>query len=105
MARAMSRGVRAVAPSCLNNMYAVEEIEDIEKTETTQEELPELEVLDTGGLKRTLWNKLRKLNVIEADAKGFFEHFKLEEDVKLLEKLAEDDEELTKYLGEFENGN
>lgn len=103
-ARCVTEAVRAIYPSCLNNMYSVDEVADFSEEEQKQEEVIEtVEVVDTGALKRTLSNKLRKLNVVDADIKEFAELHKLNDNIELLEKLANDDKFLEEKLEEFES--
>lgn len=104
MARAMTRGVRAVAPSCLNNIYSVEEIQDLPVQEDI-EQIEECEIVETdiNDLKRKLTKKLEELSFVNADIKEFATKFNLAEDIELLEKLVNDDELLNEKVKEFED--
>lgn len=103
MARAISSGVRAIYPDCLNNMYSVEEAQDIEPVETEEIEDTEIEENNTDQLKLSLKNKLVKLNFVTADVKDFATKFNLAEDMDLLKALVEDEKLLLEKVNEFEN--
>ena len=111
MARAVSSGVRALYPQCLNNMYSVEEAEQIVDTNATNT-MPTIEATDvevipeptTNSLKLMLSNRLKELSFSSADIKEFAESYKLNENEELLENLVNDKELLMSKVTEFENG-
>lgn len=109
-ARCVTEAVRAVYPSCLNNMYSTDEVIDFTNDESISHEVEvepvvEAEVIDVNSLKKRLATKLMKNDYTNAMVKEFAEHYSLSENVELLEDLVNNDEKLNIYLGEFENGN
>ena len=113
MARAVSGGVRAIYPACLNNMYSADEAQDIVNPNDTNSmptiertDIEDAEILEPApsidGLKLSLANGLKELSFSSADIKSFATKFKLNEDNELLEKLVNDKAMLMDYVAEFE---
>jgi len=103
MARAISQGVRAVYPECLNNMYSVEEAQDI-----PPQEVEEVEIIDNDAelkvSKIELSNILTKTyNFTGKDIKDFAEHYELGNDLEALKELVSNKELLEIKINEFEN--
>lgn len=111
MARAITSGVRALYPSCLNNMYAYEEAidmpkEDIEDAEISESEEPKKEPKkDLSQLKFSLSKRLKELSLSTADIKAFASKFDLTENADLIEEILNDESKLIEMVKEFENGN
>ena len=98
-ARAISEGVRAVYPDCLNNMYSDVEAQDMPIEEDTEEvEIIETSNIDT--LKAELALKLRNKGLTNGIMKEFYEKYVNDENIEdvINNKLDE-------LLLEFENGN
>ena len=103
MARAITAGVRALYPSCLNNMYAYEEAidmpkEDIEDAEIESEEPKK----DLSQLKFKLSKRLKDLSLSTADIKAFATKFDLTENADLIEEILNDENKLIEMVKEFE---
>lgn len=105
-ARCASSGIRMSNPSCLNNMYSVEEAQDIPQVEATEvEEVEIVEESNIDELKLELKNKLMKDYNYELNGvKNFAEFHKLTNDKGAIEILLEDDELLSNAVSNFENG-
>ena len=114
MARAVSSGVRAIYPACLNNMYSADEAQDIVNPNDTNAmptiegaDIEDAEILEPApsidGLKLKLSNKLKELSFTAKEVKEFAVKFKLNEDTELLELLVNDKELLMAKVKEFEN--
>lgn len=107
MARAITSGVRALYPACLNNMYTDTEVMDMPKEEA---EIEEAEIEDTpkvslSTLKIKLSKRLKDLSFSSADIKDFALKFELTENAELIEEILNNDEKLMTMVKEFENGN
>ena len=110
MARAMTRGVRAVAPDCLNNMYSVEEAQDIPVR--AEDDIPTIDYVDVqvekkltvNDLKQKLSKELKNIGFNTAMIKEFAEHFGLAENEELLLIMATDKDRLLGAVELFENG-
>lgn len=105
MARAITAGVRALYPSCLNNMYS-----DIEANDMPKEDIIETEIEDETPkqsislLKMKLANRLKDLSLSTADIKAFAVKFDLTENADLIEEILNDESKLIEMVKEFENG-
>jgi hypothetical protein len=101
MARAISMGVRAVFPSCLNNMYS-----DVEAQDLPKEEVEVVEVTETvdNNYKELLTIRLRKLDFTNAMIKEFATKYDLANNVELLQELANENDKFMKLIEEFEDG-
>ena len=107
MARAITSGVRALYPACLNNMYTDMEAMDMPKEEA---EIEEAEIEDTpkislSTLKIRLSKRLKDLSFSSGDIKDFALKFELKENAELIEEILNNDEKLMTMVKEFENGN
>ena len=108
MARAITSGVRALYPACLNNMYTDTEVMDMPKEEAEIEEAEITETkkeLDVPRLKMQLSKRLKDLSFSSADIKDFALKFELTENAELIEEILNNDEKLMTMVKEFENGN
>jgi hypothetical protein len=109
-ARCVTEAVRAIYPSCLNNMYSADEVIDFTSEEVSTDEVVEVIEVDANNvskddMKKSLARKLLKQGYSNAMIKDFAEYYSLNENIELLEDLVNDDEKLNLYMGEFENGN
>ena len=112
-ARAVSSGVRAVAPSCLNNMYDDNEARDFTETQATPEVIDVVEgrdfieavevAIDTN--KRILANILKKEGYTNAMITEFANKFELSNNEDLVKELVNSDIIFNEKLKEFENDN
>ena len=104
MARAITSGVRALYPACLNNMHTDLEMMDMPKQE---EDIIETEVseVDLSKLKFSLSNRLKKLDFSNNDIKEFALKFDLTENAELIEEILHNETKLIEMVKEFENGN
>ena len=107
MARAITSGVRALYPACLNNMYT-----DIEATDMPKEDIIETEISeseepkkDLSQLKFRLSKRLKDLSLSTADVKAFAIKFELTENADLIDEILNDENKLIEMVKEFENGN
>ena len=106
MARAITAGVRALYPACLNNMYS-----DIEAIDMPKEDIIETEIedetpkKDLSQLKFSLSKRLKDLSLSTADVKAFAVKFDLTENAELIEEILNDENKLIEMVKEFENGN
>lgn len=107
MARAITSGVRALYPSCLNNMYAYEEAIDMPKEDIIETEISESEEpkKDLSQLKFRLSKRLKDLSLSTADVKAFAIKFELTENADLIDEILNDENKLIEMVKEFENGN
>ena len=106
MARAITSGVRALYPSCLNNMYAYEEAIDMPKEDIIETEIEDEEPKkDLSQLKFKLSKRLKDLSLSTADVKAFAIKFDLTENADLIEEILNDEKKLIEMVKEFENGN
>lgn len=106
MARAITSGVRALYPSCLNNMYAYEEAIDMPKEDIIETEIEDEEPKkDLSQLKFRLSKRLKDLSLSTADIKAFAIKFELTENADLIEEILNDENKLIEMVKEFENGN
>ena len=107
MARAITSGVRALYPSCLNNMYAYEEAIDMPKEDIIETEISESEEpkKDLSQLKFKLSKRLKDLSLSTADVKAFALKFDLTENADLIDEILNDENKLIEMVKEFENGN
>ena len=108
MARAITSGVRAIYPVCLNNMYSVEEMMDIQPT--PEEIAVEAEIIteaktqkDHTSNKRELSKQLTALSFTKADITAFAKMFELGENVELVEELITSKESLLAKVKIFED--
>lgn len=99
MARAITMGVRAIYPQCLNNMYSADEVQDFSEAEIMEVEKPK-EVSINYKLK--IQGKLTDLQLTTKEIKAFAEYSKIGEDENLLKELCSDDEKLESLVREFE---
>ena len=103
MARAITAGVRALYPACLNNMYS-----DMEAVDMPKEEIIETEIEDEAPkqsislLKMKLANRLKELSLSTSDIKAFALKFKLTENADLIEEILNDEKKLIEMIKEFE---
>lgn len=103
MARAITAGVRALYPACLNNMYS-----DMEAIDMPKEDIIETEIEDETPkqsislLKMKLANRLKELSLSTADIKAFALKFELTENVDLIEEILNDEKKLIEMVKEFE---
>lgn len=106
MARAITSGVRALYPACLNNMYAYEEAIDMPKDDIEEAEIESEEPKkDLSQLKFRLSKRLKDLSLSTADVKAFAIKFELTENADLIEEILNDENKLIEMVKEFENGN
>jgi hypothetical protein len=106
MARAITSGVRALYPSCLNNMYAYEEAIDMPKEDIIETEIEDEEPKkDLSQLKFRLSKRLKDLSLSTADVKAFALKFELTENADLIDEILNDENKLIEMVKEFENGN
>lgn len=106
MARAITSGVRALYPSCLNNMYAYEEAIDMPKEDIIETEIEDEEPKkDLSQLKFKLSKRLKDLSLSTADVKAFAIKFELTENADLIDEILNDENKLIEMVKEFENGN
>lgn len=106
MARAITSGVRALYPSCLNNMYAYEEAIDMPKEDIIETEIEDEEPKkDLSQLKFRLSKRLKDLSLSTADIKAFALKFELTENANLIDEILNDENKLIEMVKEFENGN
>ena len=106
MARAITSGVRALYPSCLNNMYAYEEAIDMPKEDIIETEIEDEEPKkDLSQLKFRLSKRLKDLSLSTADVKAFAIKFELTENADLIDEILNDENKLIEMVKEFENGN
>ena len=103
MARAITAGVRALYPACLNNMYS-----DMEAIDMPKEDIIETEIEDEAPkqsislLKMKLANRLKDLSLSTADIKSFAVKFDLTENADLIEEILNDESKLIEMVKEFE---
>ena len=103
MARAITAGVRALYPACLNNMYS-----DMEAIDMPKEDIIETEIEDEAPkqsislLKMKLANRLKELSLSTADIKAFALKFELTENADLIEEILNDENKLIEMVKEFE---
>lgn len=103
MARAITAGVRALYPSCLNNMYAYEEAIDMPKEDIIETEIEEEAPKQSISLlKMKLANRLKELSLSTADIKAFALKFELTENADLIEEILNDENKLIEMVKEFE---
>lgn len=106
MARAITAGVRALYPACLNNMHT-----DIEAMDMPKEDIEDAEIeseepkKDLSQLKFKLSKRLKDLSLSTADIKAFAVKFELTENAELIEEILNDENKLIEMVKEFENGN
>ena len=106
MARAITAGVRALYPACLNNMYSYEEAIDMPKEDIIETEIEEEAPKQSISLlKMKLANRLKELSFSTADIKAFALKFELTENADLIEEILNDENKLIEMVKEFENGN
>lgn len=106
MARAITSGVRALYPSCLNNMYAYEEAIDMPKEDIIETEIEDEEPKkDLSRLKFKLSKRLKDLSLSTADIKAFALKFDLTENADLIDEILNDENKLIEMVKDFENGN
>lgn len=105
MARAITAGVRALYPACLNNMYSDMEAIDMPKEEIIETEIEdETTKKDLSQLKFSLSKRLKDLSLSTSDIKAFALKFELTENADLIEEILNDENKLIEMVKEFENG-
>ena len=109
MARAITSGVRALYPACLNNMYGAEEVMDFTETEivptVAEPTIQDVQTDKTPQLKMKLQKMLTKLSLTANDIKAFVIKFNILDNIELLEEIVNDEQKLIKLVEEFENDN
>ena len=104
MARAITMGVRAIYPQCLNNMYSADEVQDfgVPDYEVEVVEAPvKIEAKPT-NYKLKIQGKLAELQLTTKEIKAFAEYSGIGEDENLLVELCNNDEKLEALVREFE---
>jgi hypothetical protein len=112
MARAITMGVRAIYPQCLNNMYSSDEVQDFTDTsvEIARDDTPFVEVEvkeEVPTLKSEiaiLKFKLRDMQLGEGDIKAFAKMFDLQNNLDMIIALNSDEALLIEKIKQFENG-
>lgn len=102
-ARVVTEAVRAIYPSCLNNMYSAEEVQDMPIPEK-EEVIENAEIEETYNIevdKKALVIKLKKYDFTNAMMKDFYDKF-VNDNVEVLKELLEDDKKLIEKIEEFE---
>ncbi len=107
MARAITSGVRAIYPMCLNNMYSVDEMMD---AQPTQGEIQiEAEIVqdnqnqkDHTANKRELAKQLTALSFSKADITSFAKQFDLSDNTEKLSEMIANHETLMNSVKIFE---
>jgi len=114
MARAITMGVRALYPQCLNNMYSSDEVQEF--TETTigpkHDDTPWIDAEPVQEPPKTsikaevaiLKLKLRDLQLSEGEIKSFASHFDLANNLDTIIAFNSDEALLIEKIKEFENG-
>ena len=109
MARAITSGVRAIYPMCLNNMYSIDEMMDNVLPEVMETTIVNAEIIteaktqkDHLANKRELSAQLAALSFSKADITSFAKMFKLTEDNELVEELITSKESLMAKIKIFE---
>lgn len=103
MARAITAGVRALYPACLNNMYSDMEAVDMPKEDIIETEIEEEAPKQSISLlKMKLANRLKELSLSTADIKAFALKFELTENADLIEEILNDENKLIEMVKEFE---
>ena len=103
MARAITAGVRALYPACLNNMYSDMEAIDMPKEDIIETEIEEEAPKQSISLlKMKLANRLKELSLSTADIKAFALKFELTENADLIEEILNDENKLIEMVKEFE---
>lgn len=103
MARAITSGVRALYPACLNNMYSDMEAIDMPKEDIIETEIEdEAPKKDLSKLKFSLSKRLKELSLSTADIKAFALKFELTENADLIEEILNDENKLIEMVKEFE---
>ena len=103
MARAITSGVRALYPACLNNMYSDMEAIDMPKEDIIETEIEEeAHKQSISLLKMKLANRLKELSLSTADIKAFALKFELTENADLIEEILNDENKLIEMVKEFE---
>ena len=112
MARAITMGVRAIYPQCLNNMYSSDEVQDF--TDTTVlakcddtvflEVEPAEQVPSLKAEISILKFKLRDMQLSEGDIKSFAKMFDLQNNLDMIIALNGDEALLIEKIKQFENG-
>ena len=103
MARAITAGVRALYPACLNNMYSDMEAIDMPKEDIIETEIEdETPKKDLSQLKFSLSKRLKDLSLSTADVKAFAVKFELTENAELIEEILNDENKLIEMIKEFE---
>ena len=109
MARAITSGVRAIYPMCLNNMYSVDEMMDNVLPEVVEATIVNAEIIteaktqkDHTANKRELSKQLTALSFTKADVTAFAKMFDLGQDTELVEELITSKESLMAKIKIFE---
>ena len=110
-ARCLSSGIRMSNPSCLNNLYSIEEMQDSmkETNVTTIQDVEVVEIVEVippkpmiNTLKLKLANRLKEFSFSDGDIRDFANKYELSDNLEKLEELIEDNELLLEYVTEFE---
>lgn len=112
MARAITMGVRAIYPQCLNNMYSSDEVQDFTDTtiEPKRDDTPFIEAEPSEpkpSLKAEiaiLKLKLMDMQLTESDIKSFAKMFDLQNNLDTIIALNGDEALLIEKIKQFENG-
>jgi DNA polymerase IIIc chi subunit len=110
MARAMTMGVRAIYPQCLNNMYTVDEVVDMQDPKPTltitNNNFVDVEVTDDEKLlkiaKNKLISKLKDMGLTTKEIKEFALECDLSENLKKVDELNENEPLLLEMVEQFE---
>lgn len=106
MARAMTMGVRAIYPSCLNNMYTSDEVQDFNEPMHDVEFVNDIEPItpepSLKAEKIILQGRLRDLQLTPKEMKGFVEYYGITDDVISIVALNGDAAALESSVREFE---
>lgn len=112
MARAITMGVRAIYPACLNNMYSADEVQDFTDTtvlakcddESFVESEPSVPVPSLKAEIAILKLKLMDMQLGEGDIKAFAKMFDLQNNLDMIIALNSDEALLIEKIKQFENG-
>lgn len=112
MARAMTMGVRAIYPACLNNMYSADEVQDFTETtiEPKHDDTPFVEIEQViEEPKRSIKAesaiiklKLRDLQLSEGEIKSFASYYDLANNLDTIIAFNSDEALLIEKIKEFE---
>ena len=107
-ARCVTEAVRAIYPSCLNNMYSSEEVADIieEEPQVIQDEIiQDVEIVDSNldSIKKQLATKLKKIGYSAAMIKDFAKVNELGDNADAISILLDDETLFNEALTKYEN--